>query len=1065
MVVRYHPRYGHLFVPGVNARIPHERGGYLVRTNSSGFRSDVEFVKKRGEQPRILVFGDSQTAGDGVNNEERFSDLLGEELGVEVYNYAISGSAPDQHLMMYEDLGSKIEADLIVWGIYLNNIERIQLTHRPSIDRSSGKQILVPKPYFTLDNGNLKLHHVPVPRERPDLSEEEEKENIQEFEPPLLERLYLHPWFRPFRTLIGTHLRDLKDELRSMTYRFTGVQMHEDYCHPEGPGWQLMAAFIRRFHELVEIPLLVVPLPTYHYYVDRLEPIYQELYDSLADSQNGLHVYDLTGDLVQTKLKQRKQGFTEGHYSPSGHQQIARLIAREIRKRDLLPKESLKNTPSPVKPAPVKKPNYILGISCFSQNSAAALIKDGKIIAAAEEERFSRVKNDSRFPHRAINYCLEEARISQHALTAVVYSKNLPMMFERIVHSLLATRDEAAWMHEIPAWIEHRLHIPRLICHYLKYDGLVLQSTHLRSQCSSAYYPSPYEEAAILTVDGVGEWSTASIGKGKGNHLELLREMRFPHSLGLFYAAFDQFIGFKDEYQMMGLAPYGEPKYVETILNKLLDIKEDGSIELNLDYFSFFANSEETNEKFATLFGGPAREPNATITRREADIARSVQAVVEETMLRMARYAHKLTGDKKLCISGSMALNCIANGRLSREGPFEEIWMQPAAHDAGCALGAAFDAYHTYFDNPRVQKRDHLQHTTYLGPDFPDQEICSFLDTHDYPYQKLDGKERAENIAELLVEGKVIGHFAGRMEFGPQVLGSRSIIGDARNQEIRARLNMETKSNGSFRPATSTVLRESASKYQLDHESPFMLLYVPLKEERRLPSEQRESSNLLNSVHEPRSNVPAVTDGNYSALVQTVERRHHPLYYDFIKKFEEKTGYSIIANISFNIHGEPVVCTPFDAYRCFMLTKIDVLIMGNYMLFKKDQPNWQECKKHRKVDGAPMQDTPFLQELHKLYEQKFLPLSLSLQSANEIEIRQIFKTAPSQWKTFVHLPLSFKTPTKMNCEKQNPGRMANTITSHWHPGPITKNFNPILANLLKLGARFDFRLTIDVLSS
>ncbi len=755
MIIRHHERIGHLFVPNLNARIPNELGGYYVRTNSLGFRSDVEFTPRRGSRPRILFFGDSLTAADGVSNHERFAELTGEALGAEVFNYGLSGSGTDQQLLIFEELAKGVEADLIVLGVFVENIERIKVAYRESIDRVSGQHVLVPKPYFTLAGGELELHNVPVPLERPAVGSVG-AERYQAKVPSRLRQVFrLLDIYRNDPRLAGVRRFASKrlPGLRSQILRQAGFQPYPDYKTPERGGWPLLRALITRFLSAAHpVPVLVVPIPSYFHFGDDVEPIYQPLFAALADPARGVHVMDLTTPLSDRPREERRQLVFQRdktHFAPPGHRVVAGLLADAIRSRKLLPERAAAHAisapaPSNGRAASGGKPVYILGVSCFYHDSAAALIKDGAIVAAAEEERFSRVKNDRRFPHFAANYCLEEAGIQQHDLAAVVYYDNAPLTFERLVHTLAAVgaEGEEAWARTMPSWVQYKLHLPQLIRRYMKYDGLVLQEVHHRSHAASAFYPSPFDRAAILTIDGVGEWATASIGVGRDSRIELLKEMRFPHSLGLLYSAFTQFTGFKvnsGEYKMMGLAPYGTPKYVDLIREHLVDLKDDGSIELNLEYFAYLSQQTMTNERFAGLFGGPARQPDARITQREMDIARSVQVVTEETMLRMARHAHTLTGERALCLSGGVALNCVANGRILREGPFEHLWIQPAAGDAGSALGAALDAYHNYFDRPRVRRPNDrsLQGASTCGPAFSPSEIAGFLDTHGYPYRVL----------------------------------------------------------------------------------------------------------------------------------------------------------------------------------------------------------------------------------------------------------------------------------------------------------------------------------------
>ncbi|HKA40325.1 MAG TPA: carbamoyltransferase N-terminal domain-containing protein, partial [Burkholderiales bacterium] len=925
MLVRYHPRIGHLYVPRLQARLPNETGGYLVRTNGLGFRSDFEYADERRTRPRILMFGDSYTAGDQCANSDRYSDQLAAMLGAEVYNYGVSGSGTDQHLLIYREFARQVEADLIVICVQIDSMRRIQLSHRESIDRVTKQRVLVPKPYFTLgEDGRLKLHQVPVPRERPSVGSltPATGDSQNGWKERLLDWYRNDPRLAEMRNWVRRDLPRAKAEF----FRLSGVQPYPEFRSRASAGWRLMATILRQFVEEVRPrPVLIVPVPSYEFYLHGMKPIYQPLFEDLEDPARGVSVADVSRPLVALPYETRqKLTFRNGgHFTPFANRLVARHIADCIRRHRLLPGAvaATKGGPpgtglaaavaTPADRSAAAASRYVLGISCFYHNSAASLVKDSEIVAAAEEERFTRVKNDRRFPHQAINYCLEQGGIGPAQLAAVVYYDNTPLTFERILHSQYAAGERAAamWKRVLPSWLRYKLHLPRLIREYLHYDGLILQDMHHRSHAASAFYPSPFERAAILTIDGVGEWATASLGRGEGERVELIKEMRFPHSLGLLYSAFTQFTGFKvnsGEYKMMGLAPYGRPRYVREILDNLVDVKGDGSLELNLDYFGFLESFSMTNQRFAELFGGPARAPESRITRREMDLARSIQVVTEEVMLRMARTAHRLTGETKLCLAGGVALNCVANGRLLREGPFDDLWIQPAAGDSGGALGAALDVYHTYFGGPRPLERNARprQGGSYWGPEFSDEEIEAYLDTNGYPYRRLSDNERTDYLADRLVEGKVVGHFSGRLEYGPRALGARSILGDARNRDMQAELNLKIKYRESFRPFAPSVLAEDVAEYfELDRESPYMLLVAPVREERRKPLEpaDEDQEDLLPIVRQARSDVPAVTHVDYSARIQTVCRADHPVYYGLIRRFKEKTGCGVIVNTSFNV--------------------------------------------------------------------------------------------------------------------------------------------------------------------
>jgi carbamoyltransferase len=588
---------------------------------------------------------------------------------------------------------------------------------------------------------------------------------------------------------------------------------------------------------------------------------------------------------------------------------------------------------------------YILGISCYYHDSAAAVIEDGRIIAAAQEERFTRKKHDFNFPKNAIEYCLKEAGITAKDLSYVAFYDKPLLKFERLLETYLAyaPRGLKSFLMAMPLWLKDKLWMASLIERDLGYEGEILFPEHHESHAASAFFPSPYREAAFLTLDGVGEWTTTSYGVGKDNELKIWGELDFPHSLGLLYSAFTYFTGFKvnsAEYKVMGLAPYGEPKYVQTIYDHLLDLKEDGSFKMNMEYFDYCAGLKMTNDKFAALFGGPPRQQETKLTQREMDLARSVQEVTEEIMLRQARYVHKETGQQNLVLAGGVALNCVGNGRLLREGPFKNIWIQPAAGDAGGALGAALYTWHVYLNKPRTADHEKdSQQGSYLGPQYSDAEIEHYLKMNEIVYQKVAPEELAETVAELIANENVIGWFQGRMEFGPRALGARSIIGDARSPKMQSIMNLKIKFRESFRPFAPSVLREKVSDYfEMEGESPYMLLVADVVEERRVKmTEEQQKLFGIDKLNVPRSDIPAVTHVDYSARIQTVVRETNPMYYDLIQAFSKKTGCPVIINTSFNVRGEPIVCRPAEAYKCLMRTHMDYLVMGNFIIAKTQQ--------------------------------------------------------------------------------------------------------------------------------
>jgi carbamoyltransferase len=594
---------------------------------------------------------------------------------------------------------------------------------------------------------------------------------------------------------------------------------------------------------------------------------------------------------------------------------------------------------------------YILGLSAYYHDSAACLLRDGEIVAAAQEERFSRKKGDERFPRLALEYCLREAGITMADVGHVGFYDKPLLKFERILETYLAVAPKGfrSFLMAGPLWVKEKLFTDRELRAALGgYDGLLLYAEHHESHAASAFFPSPFEEAAILTMDGVGEWATASAGVGKGSDLQITRELRWPDSLGLLYSAFTYYTGFKvnsGEYKVMGLAPYGEPKYVDLIYKHLVDLRDDGSFSLNQKYFGYLDGLTMTSPAFDELFGGPPRTPETNLTQKEMDLARSVQVVTEDIMLAMARSVHAETGLDNLCLAGGVALNCVGNGRLLREGPFKNIWIQPAAGDAGGALGVAQLAWHRYLKRPRrVTPGKDTMRGAYLGPSFSPDEIEGFLTKTGAAYQRLDRETMLSRVAELLANEKIVGWFNGRMEFGPRALGGRSILGDPRSPRMQAQMNLKIKFREGFRPFAPSVLREHVSDwFELDTDSPYMLLVAPVKRERQIPMPEGASKLWgIDQLNVVRSDIPAVTHIDYSARIQTVSQDTNPDYHDLIDAFRVLTGCPVVVNTSFNVRGEPIVCTPEDAYRCFMRTHIDCLVLGPFLLEKAGQVEWKE---------------------------------------------------------------------------------------------------------------------------
>ena len=591
----------------------------------------------------------------------------------------------------------------------------------------------------------------------------------------------------------------------------------------------------------------------------------------------------------------------------------------------------------------------ILGISAFYHDSAAALVRDGEIVAAAQEERFSRKKHDASFPAKAIEYCLKEAGLTPGELDLVGFYDKPLMKFDRLLETYLAyaPRGFSSFVKAMPVWLREKLHLPGQLTRGLDgaYRKRFVFTEHHESHAASAFFPSPFREAAILTVDGVGEWATATFGTGTDNRIQLTHELRFPHSPGLLYSAFTYFCGFRvnsGEYKLMGLAPYGEPRYADLILRRMIDLKEDGSFRMDMSYFNYCQGLTMTSRKFDRLFGGPPREPETPLTGREMDLAASIQRVMEEILLRMARHVHARTGQSNLCLAGGVALNCVANGRILREGPFNEIWVQPAAGDAGGSLGTALFIWHQLLGNPRRPETPDGQAGSLLGPSYSEPAIRSFLEDVGADYERIEDPEAlVQRVAQVMADQKVVGWMQGRMEFGPRALGSRSILGDARSSRMQSVMNLKIKFRESFRPFAPSVMREHVDEYfqmRPEEDSPYMLLVAPVQGSKRVASDGKSKLTGLDKLNVARSVVPAITHVDHSARVQTVDSERHGAYYRLLREFERRTGCPVVINTSFNVRGEPIVCSPEQAYRCFMSTNMDVLVMENFILLKERQP-------------------------------------------------------------------------------------------------------------------------------
>ena len=1073
-IFTYNKNIGHLFVPNLNARIINENGGYYVNTNSLGFRSDIEFKQKKEKHPRILFFGDSNTAADGVSNSERFSDIVGKYFDAEIYNFGLSGSGTDQQYLIWKEYAQNIEADLIILCVLVENIERNKVAYRESLNPYTKKKFLVPKPYFNLNKDKLDLQNFPAPRIKSNLSEIDP--NMIQWEVPKDQELIyqLVNWSRksellkPIRNNFDPLLKKLRSFIIKMAY-----QPLPDYDRKNSKGYKLMKKILAEFiKSLSPVPVIVLPIPTYHYYVDGAKPIYNKFFNFFNNPKNNVHVLDPLKYIKNLDfIKRQSLCFNEdkSHFSQFGHQVISDFLIKQISEHKILsiPKESKINEKINI----IKKsPVYILGISAFYHDSAATLIRDGKIVAAAQEERFSRIKNDRRFPLSAINFCLERENIQQNDLNAIVYYDNTSLTLERMLWTFATTapNSEDAWLGAIPSWVKYKFFLPQLIRKKLKYNGKIFQDLHHRSHVASAFFPSPFKKAAILTIDGVGEWATSSIAIGEDNKITMIKEMNFPNSLGLLYSAFTQFTGFKvnsGEYKMMGLAPYGKPIYVDLILDQLINIKQDGSIDINQKYFNYFNGNVMTNKNFSELFKGPARALESRITQREMDIACSIQKVTDKIIFYMARHVKELTKAEYLCMSGGVALNCVAIGNLLRKNLFKDIWIQPAAGDAGSSLGCALDLYHSYFNNPRKLRKDgkSLQCGSYWGPEWNTDEIKSFLETGNIKHYSIDKTKRSSLIAKYLSEGKVVGHFSGRTEFGPRALGARSIIGDARNKEMQTKINLKIKYRESFRPFAPAVLAEKVEKYfDLNKKSPYMMLVSPVNKGRRLPFVRGNTEDMLEIVRQPRSDIPAVTHIDYSARIQTVERDDHREFYDLIKSFEELTGYGIVINTSFNVRGEPIVNTPADAYHCFMYTDMDVLVLEDFFLLKDEQIQINKEKhpfENLNKEIFEKKDSWLRKKLGSLYKKNFISISNKVK-----EILYCKKNESSYWfscKNQSDLTKIFDIPTDLDIQNPDPQKMTRSIIKFWRNDSFALILEPILIRLLSLSKNYPLEEDIN----
>jgi len=1029
-IIRYDANIGHLFVPNILMRQPRSEKPYYVKTNAQGFRADCDFKNKNttGEK-RIAFIGDSFTAGEGVANEKRFSDLIAASFGAQSYNFALSASGVDQQYLIYKDIASTFDHDVLVLSPHIVDIYRNMQPARLSVEGQTGLKIMVPKPYFTLEKNELVRHHFPVPIERKVLDNYVSKTRL--FAPGQYTRKLFHKYV-PKR---------LKEELLKIQFK-----EHQGYEREDDPRWVLMRRLLQGIIETAGgKPVLLAPLP---YHQVHKNPDYRERFIKLAAQYPNVFFVDILEAFKKVTNTDDLYFEIDEHYSEFGHKVIANEIIRILKEEKIFTACVQQQ-----QPAPAKKSSYILGISAFYHDAAAALIKDGEIVAAVQEERFTRIKNDAAFPAAAINYCLEQACIDVDDLDTIVFYDHPFATLERIIASQVCVYPKGAglWQDVFLKWVHTKMHITDIIRSQLHFKGNIQVALHHLSHAASVFYPSPFNKAAILTIDGVGEWATATIGLGTGNEIKLIKEMNYPHSVGLLYSAFTYYTGFKvndGEYKLMGLAPYGEPTYVDLIKKEIVHINDDGSIRLNMDYFGFMENPGMITPKFESLFGGPARQSSENITRRIRDIAKSIQVVTEEIVIKMARHARQLTGADNLCMAGGVALNCVANGKILEEKIFDHIWIQPAAGDAGGALGAAMAFYYSKKDAVERKKGVCLQQGSLFGPAFSDDEVKAYLDSFGYKYMQLSSAERNKTVAAYLAEGKIVGHFNGRTEFGPRALGNRSILGDPRSETAQSSLNLKIKFRESFRPFAPSVLQEDVSSYfNLHHPSPYMLLVAPVKESRCIHHSSGYKNDLFEIVNEKRSDLPAITHVDFSARIQSVDKAYNPVYYDLINEFKKLTGYGVVINTSFNVNGEPIVCTPRDAVRCFMKTDMDVLMINNFILLKENQepPGINlNATSERHHTANNKKDNAARMEAMRLFGKYFPKLSSFKQ-----ELTGDTTAVITTWTAYLNQP--FFEPGISIIDTT-----ATDITGQWShiPDEYKRDFRELLTELIRLSKKY-----------
>lgn len=908
-IIQYDAELGHKYVPNQNTRLRYGNDGYFIETDALGFRNS-SFEDK---PLTFILLGDSFAAGDGVENSKRFGDLIAQKFNCKIINLAVSGYGVDQQLLTYKKYKDQLPHVGVILAPHVDDIYRNLLSSREGIDKSKGNAALIPKPFFKLEGEQIKLFNSPVPR---DLKVVAETHIVEDFS-------------------LGTRAKNY------LARRILKQKLHPELSDSKSEIWKLMHALLEEFKNEVETkPFYLMPFPFYDSVTYNEKGFFLNEFKKHASST--VKIIDIVTPINAAYEKDNNAWFLPlcGHFTERAHQLIAKHLSSYLKSDfNLIETATVSTSPS-------KKDVYALGISCFYHDSAAALLKNGVVIAAAQEERFTRIKHDKNFPDNAINYCLEEGKINITDLQAIVYYDYETWTIERVLHNVDFIGDKGSdlW-NSAQKSLFQKLKLPEVIRWRTGYTGEIFKTQHHISHAAGAYYPSKFNDAAILVIDGVGEWACTTIAHAKENKIKILKQQHYPHSLGLLYSAFTYFCGFKvnsGEYKLMGLAPYGTPKYLDIIKHKLITIFEDGSIQLNLEYFSFLSGEDMTNDLFASLFDGPARERESDITRREMDLAASIQALTEEVVIKMATHAHELTNSDNLVMSGGVALNCVINGKLYEATPFKDFHFQPASGDAGGAEGCVLKWYFEKHDTNKFPNEN-----AYLGPSFSDEEVIAFLETKGVPYHSMNSFNRAATVADILYKKNIVGHFDGRMEFGPRALGNRSIIADVTDVDMQSKLNLKIKFRESFRPFAPIYAEERTSDYfDFDQPSPYMLVVRQVKRELLLTPEidQSGSDNMIEIVNQKRSVLPSITHVDNSARLQSVNANQNKRFHELLLEFEKLSGKAILINTSFNVRGEPIVGNLEDAYRCFMRTNMDVLVLNDHYLVKSEQPTWEESE-------------------------------------------------------------------------------------------------------------------------